>query len=91
MSESSCSFNFSQFGHFGNQTSDSYYNERTISIRLWILIEISTSKRTKTKTLYNKPTEERGLNMSKYMYCTETDLIITHVIYTTISPREGVL
>lgn len=91
MSESSCSFNFSQFGHFGNQTSDLYYNERTISIRLWILIEISTSKRTKTKTLYNKPTEERGLNMSKYMYCTETDLIITHVIYTTISPREGVV
>lgn len=91
MSESSCSFNFSQFGHFGNQTSDLYYNERTISIRLWILIEISTSKRTKTKTLYNKPTEERGLNMSKYMYCTENDLIITHVIYTTISPREGVL
>lgn len=91
MSESSCSFNFSQFGHFGNQTSDLYYNERTISIRLWILIEISTSKRTKTKTLYNKPTEERDLNMSKYMYCTENDLIITHVIYTTISPREGVV
>lgn len=88
MSESSCSFNFSQFGHFGNQTSDSHYNERTISIRLWILIEIS---RTETKTLYNKPTEERDLNMSKYMYCTESDLIITHVIYTTISPREGVV
>lgn len=88
MSESSCSFNFPQFGHFGNQTSDSYYNERTISIRLWILIEIS---RTETKTLYNKPTEERDLNMSKYMYCTESDLIITHVIYTTISPREGVV
>lgn len=55
------------------------------------MIEISTSKRTKTKTLYNKPTEERDLNMSKYMYCTENDLIITHVIYTTISPREGVV